>query len=295
MMWSRKEEFFYDTFRPAAVVKIKSGMAGDGRVTFWKYVTYFAGPRGLEQFYAFPHHRSSSFARFSGAPGTHPFAVGPWRAPGNNTNTFARESHIDIMAARAGIDPVDFRIKNLSDERMLNTLRAAASKFGWKSAPSPSSRGYGVACSTDAGAYVATMAEVEVNRTDGKVRVKRMVCAQDMGLVVNPEGATIQMEGCLVMGLGYSLSEEVNFKGGQVRDGNFDTYDIPRFSWLPRIETVLVDNPGLTPQGGGEPPITCVGAVIANAIYDAVGVRMHEMPMTPARVKAEIAKLGGGK
>jgi nicotinate dehydrogenase subunit B len=120
--------------------------------------------------------------------------------------------------------------------------------------------------------------------------VKRMVCAQDMGFVVNPEGARIQMEGCLVMGLGYALVEEVNFKGGRILDENFDTYEIPRFSWLPKIETALVDNPGLTPQGGGEPPITCVGAVIANAIFDAVGVRMHQMPMTPARVKEALGK-----
>jgi len=290
VMWSRKEEFFYDTFRPAAVVKIRSGLGGDGKVAFWKYDTYFAGPRGLEQFYAFPHHRSTSFVHYSGLTGAHPFATGPWRAPGNNTNTFARESHMDIMAAMAGIDPVEFRIRNLTDRRMRNTLKAAAEKFGWKGAPGPSGRGYGVACSTDAGACVAAMAEVEVSRRDGKVRVKRMVCAQDMGLVVNPEGARIQMEGCLVMGLGYSLAEEVNFKGGRIFDENFDTYEIPRFSWLPKIETVLVHNPDLTPQGGGEPPITCVGAVIANAIFDAVGVRMREMPMTPARVKEGMGK-----
>jgi nicotinate dehydrogenase subunit B len=290
VMWTRKEEFFYDTFRPAAIVKIRSGLAGDGRITFWKYDTYFAGPRGLEQFYAIPHQRSESHVHHTGISGAHPFATGPWRAPGNNTNTFARESHIDIMAAKANADPVEFRIKNLTDRRMLNTLKAAAARFGWKSAPGPSGRGYGVACSTDAGACVATMAEVEVNRTDGKVRVKRMVCAQDMGFVVNPEGARIQMEGCLVMGLGYALVEEVNFKGGRIFDENFDTYEIPRFSWLPKIETVLVDNPGLAPQGGGEPPITCVGAVIANAIFDAVGVRMHQMPMTPVRVKEALGK-----
>ena len=290
VMWSRKEEFFFDTFRPAAIVKIRSGLAAEGKVAFWKYDTYFAGPRGLEQFYAFPHHRSTSFVHYSGLTGTHPFATGPWRAPGNNTNTFARESHMDIMASRAGIDPVEFRIRNLKDGRMINTLKAAAARFGWKSAPGPSGRGYGVACSTDAGACVVTMAEVEVSRTNGKVRVKRMVCAQDMGFVVNPEGARIQMEGCLVMGLGYSLAEEVNFKGGRVLDVNFDTYEIPRFSWLPKIETVLVENPELTPQGGGEPPITCVGAVIANAIFDASGVRMHEMPMTPDRVKEEMGR-----
>jgi CO/xanthine dehydrogenase Mo-binding subunit len=139
------------------------------------------------------------------------------------------------------------------------------------------------------------MAEVAVDRATGKVRVKRLVCAQDMGFVVNPEGATIQMEGALTMGLGYALAEQVNFKGGRIIDTNFDTYEIPRFSWLPKIETVLVENPAFAPQGGGEPPITCVGGAIANAICDAVGARLYQMPMTPTRVKEALARnLTGG-
>jgi CO/xanthine dehydrogenase Mo-binding subunit len=129
------------------------------------------------------------------------------------------------------------------------------------------------------------MAEVEVDRESGGVRVKRIVCAQDMGLAINPDGARMQMEGCVTMGLGYALTEEVRFNGGRILDRNFDTYEIPRFSWLPKIETVLVENPGIPPAGGGEPPIICMGGVIANAVFDATGARLFELPMTPERVK----------
>jgi CO/xanthine dehydrogenase Mo-binding subunit len=98
------------------------------------------------------------------------------------------------------------------------------------------------------------------------------------------------MEGCIMMGLGYALTEQVHFKGGDIQEANFDTYQIPRFSWLPNIETLIVDNKELDPQGGGEPAIVTMGGVIANAIYDAVGVRMHQLPMTPERIKEEMKK-----
>jgi len=218
-------------------------------------------------------------------PGFHPFAVGPWRAPGANTNAFARESHLDLLAAAAKADPVEFRRRHLEDRRMIRVLEAAAKAFGWAPRPSPSGRGVGVACGIDAGTYVALMAQVRVDRTTGAVRVERIVCAQDMGVVVNPDGARQQIEGCLTMGLGYALSEEVHFKGGEVLDRNFDSYELPRFSWLPRLEAVLIDAPDIPAQGGGEPAIVPVGAVVANAIYDATGARLTRMPMTPARVK----------
>src|SRR5262249_1080443 len=149
-------------------------------------------------------------------------------------------------------------------------------------------RGYGVACGTDAGTYVATMAEVQVDNA-GKVRVKRVVCAQDMGLVVNPEGAQIQTEGGITMGLGYTLTEEIRFQGGSISDDNFDTYQIPRFSDTPQIECVFVDSP-LAPQGGGEPAIIVMGAVVANAVFDAIGARLYDLPMTPARVRAAMTR-----
>ena len=105
------------------------------------------------------------------------------------------------------------------------------------------------------------------------------------GEIINPEGARIQIEGGITMGLGYVLSEKIHFKGGDIMDKNFDTYELPRFSWVPKIETVLIDNPEIPPQGCGEPAITTMGGVIANAVYDAIGVRLFELPMTPERIK----------
>jgi len=284
--WSREEEFIYDPFRPAAVVKIKSGVTESGKLALWDYHVYFAGSRGAQQFYEIPHHRTAVHGSgWRGIPGTHPFRTGPWRAPANNTNTFARESHIDTMAEKAGIDPLEFRLKNLTDQKMVGVLKAAAKKFGWTPSKAPSGRGYGIACGIDSGTYVVTMAEVEVNKKTGHVQVKRVICAQDMGLVINPAGAKLQMEGCIIMGLGYALTEEIHFKGGKILDLNFDTYKIPRFPWLPKIETVLIDDKDSPAQGGGEPAIVTMGGVIANAIYDAIGVRLLQLPMTPERIK----------
>jgi CO/xanthine dehydrogenase Mo-binding subunit len=146
-----------------------------------------------------------------------------------------------------------------------------------------------VALGTDTGTYVASLAEVRVDKSTGKVTVVRVVCAQDMGVVVNPDGAYQQMEGCIAQGLGYVFSEEVRFRNGQVLDRNFDTYELPRFSWMPKVETVILDSPNLPAQGGGEPAIIVMGAVVANAIFDAVGARLRQMPFTPDRVRTALA------
>jgi isoquinoline 1-oxidoreductase len=293
--WSRAEEFFYDSFRPAAVVKIKSGADAKGRLHFWDYKVYFAGRRGSEHIYEIPNHSTLAYGEWGGAPpGAHPFAVGAWRAPACNTNAFARESQIDVMASKLGRDPVEFRLENLKDERMRRVIKAARDKFGWVPASSPSGRGFGVACGIDADTYVAFIAEATVDRDSGAVQVKRVVCAQDMGLVVNPQGAKIQMEGCITMGLGYALSEEIHFKGGEITEDNFDTYEIPRFSWLPSIETVILDIKDEPPHGGGEPAIIGMGAVIANAIFDGTGARLTMMPMTPERIKQALSKASSG-
>jgi isoquinoline 1-oxidoreductase len=289
--WTREEEFFLDTFRPAAVVKIKSGTDDSGKIVHWDYNVYLAGSRGSEHIYNVPHFKTVAHGEWRGAlPGVHPFAIGPWRAPACNTNTFSRESHMDIMASKMGRDPLEFRLENLTDERMRRVLTAVAEKFGWSAGKAPSGRGYGLACGIDAGTYVAFMAEVQVNKTDGTVKVERVACAQDMGLVVNPEGATMQMEGCMTMGLGYALTEDIRFKGGDIYDKNFDTYELPRFSWVPKIETVIIDAQNDPPHGGGEPAIVGMGAVVANAIFDATGARLHQMPMTPKRILEAMKK-----
>jgi len=287
--WTRKEEFFFDSFRPAAVVKVRSGIGADGRLALWDYTVFYAGDRGAEPLYAIPNHRA--VARGGRQDGAHPFAVGPWRAPGNNTNTFARESQIDLMAERAGVDPVEFRRRNLTDPKLRRVLDVAAAKFGWKPRrrPAGDGTGWGVAIGTDAGTAVGMCAEVKVERHTGEVKVQRVVCVQDMGLVVNPAGAAIQAEGGVTMGLGYALRESIRFRGGEVLDENFDTYRLPRFSWVPRIETFTIDDREAPPQGGGEPAIITVGAVVANAIHDAIGVRIFRLPMTPERIKQSLA------
>jgi CO/xanthine dehydrogenase Mo-binding subunit len=257
----------------------------------WDYSVFFGGERTSQPFYDIPHYRILSRGGWTrAAGGAHPFEVGAWRAPGSNTNTFARESHMDVMAAKAGRDPVEFRLANLKDERMKKVLRTCAEKFGWKPEKAPSGRGHGVSCVNYLGTYVATMAEVEANAKTGAILVKRVVCAQDMGEVINPEGARAQIEGCITMGLGYCLTEEIHFSGGRIRDLNWDTYELPRFSWVPTIETVLIDNPGLPAQGGGEPPIVNMGAVVANAVFDATGARLFRLPITPDRLRAALKK-----
>ena len=288
--WSRKEEFFYDTFRPAAVIQIQSGLNSLNQIVFWDYHNYYAGNRSSQPFYSIPYYRVLSYGGRGGRGGgsAHPFGVGAWRGPGSNTNVFAIESHIDIMAEGAGMDPLKFRLHNLTDERMKRVLNVAAEKFGRSFSKSPSGKGYGIACTDYLGTYLATMAEVNVDKRTGEIRVERVVCAQDTGEVINPEGVRMQIEGCITMGLGYCLTEEIRFKDGRILDENFDTYEIPRFSWVPKIETVLVDNPEMPPQGCGEPAITSMGGVIANAVYDAIGVRLFVLPMTSARIKEAI-------
>jgi nicotinate dehydrogenase subunit B len=291
VVWSRDEEFFFDTFHPAGVIKIKSGIDKDGLIKLWDYNIYSSGTRGSETTYDVPNAKTTHHSTDRNEPSVHPFATGAWRAPNNNTNTFAREVQIDIMASAAGMDPLEFRLKNLKDVHIIDCLKAVADKFGYVAGKAPSGRGIGIACGADAGAWVAHMAEVSVDKNTGKVKVIRIACAQDMGLCVNPEGATIQMEGCLTMGLGYTFSEEVFFEGGNIKDRGFDTYEIPKFTWLPKIDTVILDRMNQPPQGGGEPAIIAVGAVIANAIFDATGARLYTMPFTPARVLEALKKV----
>ncbi|MEZ5071106.1 MAG: molybdopterin cofactor-binding domain-containing protein, partial [Bacteroidales bacterium] len=276
LVYTRQEEFFMDYFRHAAVIKIRSGLSR-GKITSWDYRLWFTEARGSEFIYHIPNARRIRYHEKSGQA-VHPFPTGAWRAPGANTNTFARESHIDMMAAKAGVDPWQFRLDNLKDEKMVAVLKALAEKFGYEPSAGPSGRGIGMACGTDAGTCVAVMVRVKVDAKTGEVWPQKAVVSQDMGLCINPQGSIIQAEGCVTMGLGYALSENVEFQGGAVRTRNFDSYQLPLFSRVPRtIDTVILDRQDEDPQGGGEPAIICMGGAIANAIYDACGARVLEM------------------
>jgi len=282
LAWTRREEFFYDAFRPAAVVQLESGLNAEGHITFWECDILFTGSRSSEPIYNIPHFRVKTRSTSS----AHPFGTGAWRGPGSNTNVFAMESHTDILAHAAGMDPLSFRMHNLTDERMIRVLNNAANKFGHNFNKGPSGKGFGIACTNYLNTYVATIVHVSVNKSTGMVKVEHLVCAQDMGEIINPQGAKLQIEGGITMGLSAALFEEIEFSSGKIRTENFDSYQITRFADSPSIDIILVDNPDVPPQGCGEPAITTVGAALANAIFDAVGAMVYILPMTPERILA---------
>lgn len=291
VLWTREEEFMYDIFHPAGVTKVASGVDSQGMIKYWDYQIIMGGTRGSETIYEVPNEKVANYTQLQGGPALHPYATGPWRAPNAQDNTFAREVQMDIMAVAAGMDPLEFRLKNLKDEKMIACLEAVAQKFGYKPAKGPSGRGIGIAVGHDAGTWVAEMAEVEVDKNTGDVKVLRIAAAQDMGLCVNPQGALLQMEGCLMMGMGFTFSEEFRFEGGKPGDRNFDTYQLPTFMHIPKMETVILDRKDKAPKGGGEPAIIGVAAVVANAVFDATGARLYRFPMTPARVLEAVKKV----
>jgi isoquinoline 1-oxidoreductase len=189
------------------------------------------------------------------------------------------------MAHKIGMDPLEFRMKNMKEGRALNSLKLAADKFGWTKTKPPKGTGRGIAVGEDAGTLVTVIAEVTVDPKTGHVQVKRAVVGQDMGQVVNPEGVIIQAEGCINMGLGYTLTEDVEFNWKEVISSGFDNYHIPLFSMIPEtIEVCLANAMDQPPQGGGEPAIICIGAAVGNAIFEACGARLFRMPFTPERV-----------
>ncbi|HEX8434828.1 molybdopterin cofactor-binding domain-containing protein, partial [Archangium sp.] len=206
--------------------------------------------------------------------------TGTWRGLGLLANTFALEGFMDELAHAAGEEPLAFRLKHLSEDdvmqrRWRRVLEAAARHAGWGTA-APEGRARGLACSVDSNTVVAQVAEVSVE--DGRIRVHRITCAVDCGLVVNPDGATAQTEGAVMMGLSSTLSERITFKDGQVEAENFYHYPLLTMADAPDIETLLVGE-GDTPHGMGEPPLGPVAAAVANAVFALTGQRLRSLPL----------------
>jgi CO/xanthine dehydrogenase Mo-binding subunit len=203
---------------------------------------------------------------------------------------------MDEMAAAAAIDPVEFRLRYLGDnKRAADVLRAAANKAGWKARPSRAvgaagggsgniAKGRGVAISGMAGTVVAQIADVEVDKTSGKVTVKKVTVAHDCGIIVNPDGLSNQIEGNVIQGASRALMEEVVFDSAGVTNLNWNSYPIIRFRDVPDVDIVLINQRDMPPMGGGEASSIATGAAIANAIFDAIGVRLRQAPFTPERV-----------
>jgi isoquinoline 1-oxidoreductase len=183
------------------------------------------------------------------------------------------------------IEPLEFRRKNLKDERTLAVLDAAAMAFGWGKNKQTPGNGSGIACGFEKGGYVATCAEVSVDRKSGGVKVVRVVTAFECGAVVNPDGLKNQIEGAIIQGIGGALFESVEFDNGKILNPRFSRYRVPRFADVPALETVLVDRKDLPSAGAGESPIIALAPAVGNAIYDAIGIRIRSLPLAPAGVK----------
>ncbi len=280
LVWTREEEFTWAYFRPAGVIEINAELAPDGRITKWEHHNINSGGAGIRSVYDIPNKVERSH------PARSPLRQGSYRALAAPANHFAREVHIDELARLVSLDPVEFRMKNLSDPRARTVIEVATKAFAWKrAAHRDGSRGEGIAIGLDKGGYVATCAEVTVDRTTGRVRVTRVVQAFDCGAIVNPDHLKNQIEGAIVQGIGGALFEAIRFEQGRILNPRFSSYRVPRFSDTPKIEVVLVNRPDLPSAGAGESPLIGIAPALSNAIFDATGVRLRNLPMVPDGLK----------
>jgi CO/xanthine dehydrogenase Mo-binding subunit len=281
LVWSREEEFTWAYFRPAGVIDIKSGVKTDGTITAWEFHNYNSGPSAIQIKYDIPNNDIQFHASNS------PLRQGSYRGLAATANHFAREVHIDELAHSVNMDPLAFRLKNIKDERMRGVLEATAKAFGWGKSKPATGHGFGISCGFEKNGYVATCAEIAIEKSSGKeadkgaprIRIVRVVEAFDCGAVVNPGHLKNQIEGAIVQAIGGALFESIQFENGRILNPKFSSYRVPRFIDLPTIEVVLIDRRDVPSAGAGETPIVGLAPAVANAVFVASGLRLRSMPM----------------
>ncbi|MCJ7583733.1 MAG: molybdopterin-dependent oxidoreductase [Anaerolineales bacterium] len=322
VQWSREDEFVWEPKAPAMVMEVHGGLDTQGNVVAWDYHVWspshvararspeqlvagqllfgqaapqfgfsFGAERNAPTNYSFPNQRVTVHYLADS-----PLRASSFRSLGGAENTFANESFMDELAAAAGMDALDFRLRYLADARAREVLKAAAEKAGWEARPSlhgkkkkmAQGRGVAFAWYENDQAIVACVAHVLVDATSGAVRVKRLVVAHDCGLIINPDGLKNQIEGNAIQSLSRALKEEVKFDEWRVKSVDWDSYPILTFSEVPEVEIVLINRPNQPALGAGEPSTITTAAAVANAIFDATGARLRQIPFTPERVKAAL-------
>jgi isoquinoline 1-oxidoreductase len=273
LQWTREEEFTWAYFRPAGVIDVRAGARQDGSLLAWEFHNYNSGPAAINIFYNAPNQRIEFHPTDSP-----PLRQGSYRGLAATANHFARESAMDELAHALGIDPLEFRLKNIEDSRLQAVFETAAKRFDWSKKPSSGS-GYGIAGGFEKGGYVATCAEISVDHATQGIRIVRVVEAWDCGPVVNPNGLRNQIQGAIVMAIGGAMFEAVHFEAGKVLNPHFASYRVPRFRDVPNIEVELIDRKDQKPFGAGETPIVGLAPAVANAIFNATGKRIRSMPM----------------
>ncbi|HSU87490.1 MAG TPA: molybdopterin cofactor-binding domain-containing protein, partial [Terriglobia bacterium] len=311
VQWMREDEHAWDPKGPPQVLEIRGGLDNDNRIAAWETHMWLPmniqGNRplvsvdgaGITQ----PHGQGAGLMSQNGDPpyaasnvrvvvhylkGT-PLRPSNLRAPGKVANVFAVESFTDELAAAAGVDAVEFRLRGLTDPRALDVIKRAAEMIGWEGRPSPnrrpingnvlSGRGFAYARYKQAENYVAIAMEVAVDRNTGKINVRRIACAHDGGLIVNPDGLRNQIEGSILQTLGRALHEEVKFDRSRVTSVDWASYPILSFPDVPSLDVALIDRPSLPPLGAGEASTAPVAAAVANAVFDATGIRLRRVPL----------------
>jgi isoquinoline 1-oxidoreductase len=275
LVWTREEEFTWAYFRPAGVIDVKSGISADGLLTAWEFHNYNSGPAAIDT----PYNVANKKIEFHAIKNP-PLRQGSYRGLAATANFFARESHMDELAHLAGMDPLQFRLKNLSDPRLKAVFETAAQKFGWGKEAAIPERGYGIAGGFEKGGYVATCAEIAMDPHTRRINVVRVVQAFDCGAVVNPSGLRNQIAGAIVQGLGGAMFETIHFENGRVTNPHFRDYRIPRFADAPKIEVELIDRKDQRSMGAGETPLLALAPAIANAIFSARTTRLRALPLS---------------
>jgi nicotinate dehydrogenase subunit B len=319
--WSRRDELTWSPFGSAMAVDLSAGLGSDGRVLSWDCDVWsqghtarpgYAGSPGLlaaahlsqphalpapvdpppdrgggsgrnaSPGYAFPARRITTHVLQSVA-----LRTSSMRSLGAFMNVFAIESFMDELAMSAGSDPLDYRLEHLDDERARAVVLAAADRAGWRSRDGADDVGHGIALARykGKGAYCAVVAEVEAV---SEIRLRRLIVAVDVGQVINPDGVRNQLEGGAVQAASWTLKERVRFDRCRVTSGDWETYPILRFSEVPAVEVVVLDRPDQPSVGAGEAAQGPTAAAIGNAVADAVGVRVRDLPLTTERVLAAL-------
>jgi isoquinoline 1-oxidoreductase len=273
LVWTREEEFTWAYFRPAGVIDVKSGIAADGTLLAWEFHNYNSGPAAIDT----PYSVANKKIQFH--PADAPLRQGSYRGLAATANHFARESHMDELAHLTGMDPLQFRLKNITDPRLRAVFEVAAQKFGWGKQAATPERGFGIAGGFEKNGYLATCAEVAIDRANGQVRIVRVVESFDCGAVVNPNGLRNQIQGSIVQGLGGAMFEAIHFENGRVLNPRFKDYRVPRFRDVPKIEVELIDRKDVPPAGAGETPLMGLAPAVAGAIFSATGIRLRGLPL----------------
>jgi nicotinate dehydrogenase subunit B len=280
VVWTREEEFTWAYFRPAGVIEVKAGASKEGIVTSWEFHNYNSGGSGIDT----PYNVANKKIRFHSCDS--PLRQGSYRGLAATANVFARESAMNDLALELNMDPLAFRLKNLKEERMTAVLEAAAKAFGWNTTKPAQGHGFGVACGTEKGSFVATCAEVTVDGDSKEVKVIRAVTAFECGAIINPTHLENQIQGSVIQGLGGALFEWIDFREGKILNPVFSRYRVPRFSDMPAVETVMLNRKDLPSVGAGETPILGIAPAVRNAITNATGKKLYALPLAPNGIEA---------